>query len=90
MWVSLGPEITSRLDEYISGAISREQFEDWFYPAVLDLDLHDWPNDANLVWATKLRLAEFSNGHMSEDDLRSALREIMKEYEGATRTGWKA
>ncbi len=79
MWVSLGPEITSRLHEYLSGSISREQFEDWFHPTVLDLDLHDWPDDANLVWAIKLRLAEFSNGHMSEDDLRTALREITKE-----------
>ena len=83
MWISLGPEIVSRLDEYARGHISLQKMEDWFYPTVLDLDLHDWPEDANLVWAIKLSLAEFSNGHLSEEDLRAALRGIAKEYEDA-------
>jgi hypothetical protein len=80
MWMSLGPEIVNRLDEYSLGYISLEQLEDWFHLAVLDLDLHDQPADANLVWAIKLRLAEFSNGDMNEEELRGALREIAREY----------
>jgi hypothetical protein len=80
MWVSLGPEIVNRLDEYFLGYISLEQLEDWFHRAVLDLDLRDRPADANLVWAIKLRLAEFSNGDMNEGELRAALLEIAREY----------
>jgi len=86
MWMSFGPEITKRLDEYLSDAISREQFEDWFHRATLNLDLQDWPADASLVWAIKLRLAEFTSGHMSEDELRIALREVAQEYENTHAT----
>ena len=80
MWVSLGPEIVSRLGEYLFGYVSLPQFEDWFHRAVLDLDLSDHPVEADLVWAIKLRLAEVSNGDMNEGELRDSLREIEQKY----------
>jgi hypothetical protein len=70
-------EILVMLTNYLSGRISREQFEDWFIPATWDASGIEDPDTLRLVRRIKLRLAEFLNGDWSEDELRDNLSTLV-------------
>jgi hypothetical protein len=70
---SLDFYIREQLAGYSAGGNSRSECEDWFFSEtwnvghITDLAL------TNLVYGIKLRLAEFSHGDWTEDELRSLL-----------------
>jgi hypothetical protein len=69
--------ISKKLADYLSRKISLRSFHKWLVPAVWDID--DWATAKlrDLVSSMKLRLAEYSNEHWSEAELREQLRPIL-------------
>jgi hypothetical protein len=67
--------ILAMLGNYVSGWISREQFEDWFIPATWDAQLD--PDTRKLVNRIKLRLAEFLNEDWTEPELKQELSRLV-------------
>src|SRR5712692_6815584 len=85
MSYSLDFNIRERLATYLAKEISLHEFEDWFFPETWDVDQLGDLALTNLVYGIKLRLAEFSNGDWTEDELRSLLRHKKPQ---PLATGW--
>jgi hypothetical protein len=69
------------LSAYLAKEISLHEFEDWFFPETWEADQLDNFPLVNLVYGIKLRLAEFTNGDWTEDELRDWLRPFVEKYE---------
>jgi hypothetical protein len=83
------PEIRAQLARYLSGKSSLQQFRRWF-------DVETWGVAAErnspvrqIAGEIELRLAEFTNGHMSESDLRSTLQAFLDREQIANHAGLK-
>jgi len=66
-------EIRDWLARYLNGDISLHEFEEWFVPVAWSIEQSRNADAIELAGEVELRLAEFSNGHWTEDDLRSKL-----------------
>lgn len=73
-------EIREQLARYLANEISLEEFQGWFVPATWNVEQTNNPIAAELAHEIELRLAEFSNGHWTEDDLRSLLGPLVENY----------
>lgn len=69
--------IRTQLGRYLNGKSSLRQFREWF-------DVETWGVAAEkdspvrqLAGEIELRLAEFTNGHLSEGELRAALQPLL-------------
>lgn len=69
--------IRKHLREYVDHRISLGQFRDWF-------DLETWDiidkvprATQELAGAIELRLAEFTSGHLTEDELRALFSSLL-------------
>ncbi len=69
--------IRHRLRHYLAGRISLTAFRAWFVPATWDVDDRATPRIWNLVSSIKLRMAEYTSGHWTEDELRALLVQIL-------------
>lgn len=70
--------IRSIFDRYLSHELDLRHLEDEFIPLVPRLAMLPADHPASsLASRVELVLAEMSNGHRSEDDLRGALREML-------------
>lgn len=78
---SLNFNIRERLAAYLAQECSLQEFEDWFFPETWDVDQAGDLALTNLVYGIKLRLAEFSNGDWTENELRSLLRPFIEKYD---------
>lgn len=67
-------EFTDDLALYLCGEVSLDEFRDWFDAATWDAPLEDPIGE--LVGQIELLMAEFSNGHRTEVDLRNQLYQI--------------
>ncbi len=74
-------ELQSRLVDYLTGNSSLSEFRDWF-------DLETWGIAAesdslvrDLAGEIELRLAEFTNGHLSENEVRRHLKNLLPEVD---------
>ncbi len=70
--------IRTHLANYLSGKASLRQFRDWF-------DVETWGIAAELDSPVRqlageidLRIAEFTNGHRTEDDLKAMLQPLLQ------------
>ena len=64
------------LSRYLSGAISLVEFQEWFAPTAWDvMDTEDDVVSVQLACSIELVLAEFANGHWTEDELKERLQE---------------
>lgn len=81
MSFSLDSAIREKLSAYLAKEISLREFEDWFFPETWEADQLDNFSLMDLVYGIKLRLAEFSNGDWTEDELRGWLRPFVERYE---------
>jgi hypothetical protein len=69
-------ELRYRLVQYLSDDLSLRDLRRWFLPKVWDLS-QDGQLRSPLARRLELRLAEYVNGHWTEDDLRGLLaREV--------------
>jgi len=73
-------EICDRLVQYLDGEISLHQFEDWFVPTVWSVSRTTDAGTQALVGEIELRLAEFSNGHWTEAELRTNLEALATSH----------
>jgi len=71
--------LLTNLARYIRGSMSLDAFEQWLIPATWDVEKVGNPALIDLVSQIKLRLAEFSNGHWTEKELREQLLKLVGE-----------
>lgn len=69
------------LAQYLNRENSLSQFRDWFDSETWDLDLKTETALGQIVGEIELRLAEFTNGHRSEGDLRYHLESLLPKAE---------
>ena len=81
MTLEIDLEIRDWLGQYLDGKISLRQFEDWFVPAAWGIPRTASPGTLRLVGEIELRLAEFSNGHWTEPELRAKLEPLATFYQ---------
>jgi hypothetical protein len=62
---------------YVLGRTSLDQFKDWLSPATWDVEKEADQPIIDLVNQVKLRLAEFSNGHWNEPELKSGFLSLL-------------
>lgn len=74
MPTSLEQQIREAVLHYIAGRVSLRQFQEWFASKTWD-SLAETDDVRRLVNEIDLLLAEFSNGHWTEQELKSKLRE---------------
>ncbi|MCA1709611.1 MAG: hypothetical protein LC808_42565 [Actinobacteria bacterium] len=84
----LDQEIRERLRLYLDGALSFEEFEDWFLDATWDL--HREPEDVpELVCTVERYISEYTGDYRDEDELREAFEALAPSWAvaGSTRVG---
>ena len=79
MLASLEREIREAVTRYIAGRISLRQFQEWFAPRTWDIDSMIAAGQLRkLVNEIDLLLAEFSNDHWTEQELKNKLQEYSR------------
>jgi len=73
---SRSPEILEQLLRYLDDEISRDDLQDWLVPLAWDDSSLDGEAQ-DLVRSIQLYLAEFTSGHLMEDELREQLSALM-------------
>jgi hypothetical protein len=76
-------DVLRYLATYLSGKISLPQFRDWFDAETWDLDAQPDLPLGQAVGEIELRLAEFTNGHRTEDNLRATLQPLLQREPAA-------
>ena len=74
-------EIDKHLRAYLSGSSSLRTFEDWFLPATWNLHVEEDPVAGALSAEVSLRLAEFDDNHLDEQELRDEFEVILVRVE---------
>jgi hypothetical protein len=73
-------EIRKKLIQYLDSEISLKEFQEWFVPATWDIDQSDNVAAQDLAYAIELRLAEYSSGHLPENELHTELQQLVECY----------
>lgn len=76
-------DLQSHLADYLAGTSSLPEFRDWFDVETWDLDMQPDEPLGQLVGEIELRLAEFTSGHRTEDDLRYHLESLLPKADNA-------
>jgi hypothetical protein len=74
-------DVQHHLAKYLISEISLSQFRDWFDAETWDSDLQSDTPLGQMVGEIELRLAEFTNGHRTENDLRYHLESLLPKAE---------
>jgi hypothetical protein len=75
-------ELLARLRRYLDGEISLDELQDTLIPLAWDPDSEGLDSEAkDLVHSIQLYLAEFTSGHLTEEELREHLRELLPRTE---------
>ncbi|MGI8553742.1 MAG: hypothetical protein ACR2PL_23575 [Dehalococcoidia bacterium] len=77
MQSSLRQEILGWLSGYGAGTVSLLDFKQWFIPIAWTIELNNDPAAEDLAHTVELRLAEFSNGHWTDEELQDQLRLLL-------------
>lgn len=77
---SLDIKIRQWLTRYLANEISLEQFENWFVPATWEIEKSGNSLATDLTHEIELRLSEFTNGHLTESELRKKLTPLAQRY----------
>src|SRR3989442_9661553 len=75
-------EIRGHVLSYLSGETTLRDFRAWYIPATWDVNTRRNGRVESLVNEIDLRLAEFTSGHWTEDELKEVLSRLTKDYEG--------
>jgi hypothetical protein len=70
------PEVIAQVQRYLTGELSRDELQDWLIPLVWDSAGLD-PQTDDLINSIQLYLAEFTGGHLTEDELREHLHALL-------------
>lgn len=77
---SLAAAIRDQLARYLKGEASLREFEEWFTAHTWDVDRIGDQEAQDLTYEIELRLAEFTNGHWTEDDLRRLFQPLVETF----------
>ncbi|SRR6266852_4440143 len=72
-------ELRRKLIQYILGNISLREFQQWFVPTTWDIHLSTEPGAIDLTYKVELRLAEYTSGHLPENQLRREFGELLSK-----------
>jgi hypothetical protein len=75
---SLTQAIEARLQRYFRGDDSLAEFEAWLVPKTWDISPQSDRAAHELATAITLRIAEFTNGDWTEDELRDVLAQLQR------------
>jgi hypothetical protein len=82
---SLESQIRAHLASYVDSKCSLEAFEHWFVPNALSaVEDTDEPDLDQLIYEVELRLAEFSHGDHTEDELKELLQPLAQGQRART------
>jgi hypothetical protein len=70
-------ELQTQLSRYLNKAITLEEFRDWFDDATWGLAAEPDSLARQLAGEIELRIAEFTNGHLIELELKELLRTLV-------------
>jgi hypothetical protein len=70
-------ELQTHLSSYLNDSISLDDFRDWFDDETWGLAAEPDSPLRRMAGTIELRIAEFTNGHLSENDLRGFLRPLL-------------
>ena len=73
-------EIREKLAEYLVNQISLDQFQQWIVPATWDIEESNNSLASDLAHEIQLRLAEFSENHWTEGELRRLFSPLVVSY----------
>jgi hypothetical protein len=79
-------EIRDWLERYVDCRVSLEEFEDWFLPATWDVSKAN-SQAQEMASEIRLYLAEVDRGDRSQDQLRTALSELIARHDRRISTG---
>ena len=79
--MSLESEIREHLVRCLAGENSLQAFVEWFSARTWDVEASGEPAAEDLTADIELRLAEYTNGHWTEKELRSLLTQRIQTYE---------
>ena len=81
MTVGIDLEIREWLGRYLNRDISLHDFQAWFVPVLWNIEQTHNAKAIELAGEVELRLAEYTNDHWTEDELRSKLQPLVSLYE---------
>ena len=81
---NLEREIRSCLAEYVTGQATFEEFNDWFAPILWEVEDRGEPAATDLAYRIEGAVAEYSAGHLTEEDLRREMESIVLHNNTAT------
>ncbi|MER3437908.1 MAG: hypothetical protein C4346_10140 [Chloroflexota bacterium] len=77
---SLTDQLYDQLGRYLAGVQTLQELDQWFVPATWHVDPSADPELADLAGEVYLRVAEFTIGHRTEEELKTLLRGIARDY----------
>jgi len=78
-------DIREQLRRYLANEISLDEFRNWFDVETWDIIDKCPPATQQFAGEIDLRIAEYTNGHRTEDDLRSMLKPLLEREPVARR-----
>jgi hypothetical protein len=72
-------ELRARLGGYLSGKSSLEQFREWFDSETWGLAAEPDSPLRQLAGEIELRIAEFTNRHLAEDEMKAILHPLLQD-----------
>jgi hypothetical protein len=81
MQAFLDLDVKRQIERYLTRKTTLNDFKRWLAPVTMDVEQSRSPLAVDLVYEIQLRLAEFSDGYWTEDELRSLLRPLVSTVE---------
>jgi len=72
-------ELRNQLVRMLGNEVSLDDFEDWLVQRSWNIHQNSDLLAQRLAYAIELRLAEYSSGHLSNDELRKELLQLLKQ-----------
>ena len=76
----LDTDIRNRLAEYLRGETTLRSFQEWFIRETWDIQNLAPQHILDLVYSIKLKLAEYTSGHLTENEVRETLRQYVEHF----------
>jgi hypothetical protein len=77
-------EISAQVARYLAGEATLAELRRWLLPLVWELSESDGEQGSRLAYRIELRLAEYMNGHWTEEDLRTIFERTVPRTSGLT------
>jgi hypothetical protein len=72
-------ELQDQIVRYLANRISLGEFRNWFDAASWDAEIDSKSELSAMIGEIELRLAEYSDGHWTEEELREQLKKVVRD-----------